>query len=266
MDMQNIYKMISLYGMKLVVALITLIIGLFVIKVIVKVFSAVLKKRKVDVSVVSFLTSVAGWLLKIALFIAVINQVGIQTTSFVALLGTIGLAIGMALQGSLANFAGGVLILLLKPFKVGDVIKAQGFTGKVEAITTFSTFLKTPDNQVICIPNGGLSNSPIQNINCEEERRVDLTFGIDYADDFGKAKNIIKSLLDKHSKVLKDPAYAVMVGELADSSVNIFVRAWVKTEDYWDVHFDMLEDVKKAFDDQGISFPFPQTDVHVYKK
>lgn len=251
------------YGQLIVVALIVLFIGIKVSNLLVSMFAKTLDKKYVDPSLKPFLTSVLGWLLKVAVFIAAVNTAGVKTTSFIALLGTAGLAIGMALQGSLSNFAGGVLILLLKPFKVGDVIKAQGFVGKVDQITTFSTYLRTPDNQIICLPNGGLANSAIVNVNKESTRRVDFTFGIGYDDDIDKAKATIKSLIDADSRVLKDPAYVILVGELADSSVNLTVRTWTKTEDYWGVFHDLTENVKKKFDEEKISIPFPQTDINV---
>ena len=222
-------------------------------------------KKEVDASLIPFLSSVLSWSLKICVFITAVSTAGVQTTSFIALLGTAGLAIGMALQGSLSNFAGGVLILLLKPFKVGDVIKAQGYIGSVDKITTFSTFLRTPDNQIICIPNGGLANSAIVNINQEDTRRVDFTFGIGYGDSIAEAKQVLTNIVNSESRILKDPAYQIVVGELADSSVNFYVRTWVNTPDYWGVFFDITEKVKTEFDTNKISIPFPQTDVHIHQ-
>lgn len=248
----------------LVIALVVLFIGLKISNMIVKMVGKALDKKNVDPSLKPFLTSVLSWFLKVAVFIAAINTAGVKTTSFIALLGTAGLAIGMALQGSLANFAGGVLILLLKPFKVGDLIKAQGYLGVVDKITTFSTFLKTLDNQIIVLPIGALANSPITNVNQENTRRVDLTFGIGYSDDIDKAKGIITNLIESDSRTLKDPSYEIYVGELADSSVNFTVRIWTKTENYGGVFFDMTESVKKTFDKENVSIPFPQRDVHVH--
>jgi small conductance mechanosensitive channel len=224
-----------------------------------------MEKNNIDASLRPFLACVISWVLKICVFITAINSAGVQTTSFIAILGTAGLAVGMALQGSLSNFAGGVLILILKPFKVGDVIKAQGFVGSVEKITTFSTFLKTPDNQVICIPNGGLANSPIVNINQESTRRVDFTFGAGYGDSISEAKALLENIVGRDARILKNPSHQIGVGELADSSVNFYVRTWVATADYWDVFFDITELVKIEFDKNKISIPFPQTDVHIHQ-
>ena len=192
-------------------------------------------------------------------------MVGIETTSFVAILGAAGLAVGLALQGSLANFAGGVLILMFKPFKVGDLIEAQGFIATVKEIQIFNTILKTADNRIVIIPNGSLSNGSMVNINQESTRRVDFVFGIGYEDDIDKAKSILNTLADNDSRVLKDPAKVIVLSELADSSVNFTVRLWAKTEDYWGVYFDMQEAVKKSFDQQGISIPYPQQDVHMHQ-
>jgi small conductance mechanosensitive channel len=198
------------------------------------------------------------------LFIAVASMVGIQTTSFIAVLGAAGLAVGLALQGSLANFAGGVLILLFKPFKVGDVIEAQGHLGVVKQIQIFNTILTTGDNRIVIIPNGPLSNGSLVNINQEPTRRIDFSFGIGYGDDIDKAKSVLEGLVGAESRILKDPAHLIAVEALADSSVNIKVRVWVNTADYWGVFFGMTETVKKTFDKEGISIPFPQRDVHMH--
>jgi small conductance mechanosensitive channel len=261
----NIKEIITTTGSQVIMAVIVLFIGFKLANFISKIVDKKLKKQNIDESLRPFLVSIISWIFKIAVFISAANTAGFKTTSFVAILGTAGLAVGLALQGSLSNFAGGVLILILKPFKIGDVIKAQGFVGTVDKITTFSTYLRTPDNQIICIPNGGLANSPITNINQESTRRVDLVFGIGYTDDIDKARSILSDLLSNDSRVLKDPAYVIVVGELADSSVNFIVRAWVNTENYWGVHFDMTENVKKKFDQEKISIPFPQTDVHLHQ-
>ena len=251
------------FGVQFIQALIILFVGFKVANLIVSTTEKTLEKKNIDPSLRPFLVSVLSWLIKLAVFVSAITTLGIKTTSFVALLGTIGLAIGMALQGSLSNFAGGVLILLLKPFKVGDVITAQGFTGTVDKITTFSTYLKTGDNRVISIPNGGLANSPVININHEATRRVDFTFGIGYEDDIDKARAIISELIEKDERSLKDQNPSIFVGELADSSVNFIVRVWTKTSDYWGFHFDLIENVKKEFDKQNISIPYPQQEVHI---
>lgn len=257
------YKMAMEYGPKLVLAILTLIIGLWIIKR----FVTSTKNHfvsKADPTLGSFIGSLLSVLLKGMLLIAVASMIGIETTSFIAVLGAAGLAIGLALQGSLANFAGGVLILMFKPFKVGDLIDAQGHIGTVKDIQIFNTILKTGDNRIVIIPNGALSNSSMVNINREPTRRVDLSFGIGYGDDINKAKAILQRLADEESRVLKDPAALIVLAELADSSVNFTVRLWVNTSDYWGVYFCMHEAVKKAFDHEGISIPFPQQDVHMH--
>ena len=199
------------------------------------------------------------------LIVSVIGQLGVETTSFIAVLGAAGLAVGLALQGTLQNFAGGVIILLLKPFKVGDFVDVGGHMGTVKEIQIFTTIMVTPDNKVIIIPNGGLANASMTNFSAMPTRRVDFSFGIGYGDDFEKAKSLIKGLIDADSRILKDPEPFVRVGELADSSVNITTRVWVNSADYWAVHFDMIENVKKTFDKEGVSIPYPQMDVHMAK-
>ncbi len=259
-----IMDLVTKYGLKIVTAIIILIIGLWIVKMIVNAVGKVLKKRNMDDSLQGFLRSLLGGLLKIMLVIAVLGHVGIEMTSFIAILGAAGLAIGMALSGTLQNFAGGVMILIFKPFKVGDVIDAQGYIGSVKEIQIFVTILKTPDNKTIIIPNGPLSTSSLTNYSTEATRRVDFTFGIGYGDDIDKAKSVLQGLIDADSRILKDPASFIAVSELADSSVNFTVRVWANAADYWGIFFDMNEAVKKAFDKEGISIPFPQTDVHVH--
>ncbi|MFQ6069371.1 MAG: mechanosensitive ion channel family protein [Candidatus Aminicenantales bacterium] len=254
------------YVPKLLLAIVVLVLGFWIIKLVVKGLNRFLERSKVEISLQKFLSSLVGILLKVMLLISVASMLGIATTSFVAMLGAAGLAVGLALQGSLANFAGGVLILFFKPFKVGDVIDAQGFTGKVHSIQVFHTVLKTYDNRTIIIPNGSLSNNSITNFSTEPTRRLDMTFGISYGDDMAKAKNILKKLVDEDERILKEPQPSIVVSELADSSVNISVRIWCPTADYWNVNFDMQEKVKMAFDKEGISIPFPQRDVHLFRE
>ncbi len=250
------------YGINLIEAVIALVVGLWVVNMLVKQVGKVMVKREVDPSLIPFLKSVLNISLKAALVISIAGMVGIEMTSFVAILGAAGLAVGLALQGTLQNFAGGVMILLFKPFKVGDVIEAAGYVGGVKEIQIFNTILSTPDNKVIIIPNGNLANSSMVNFSTMETRRVDFSFGIDYGDDFEQAKSAIMELVNADSRILKDPEPFARVGELGDSSVNITVRRWVNSADYWDVHFDMIEKVKSTFDAKGISFPYPQMDVH----
>jgi small conductance mechanosensitive channel len=192
------------------------------------------------------------------------GMIGIEMTSFIAILGAAGLAFGMALSGTLQNFAGGVIILVFKPYKVGDYIEAAGYAGSVTEIRIFNTILKTPDNKVIIIPNSSLAGNSMTNYSAEPTRRVDFKFGIGYQDDIDKAKSVLKRLADADERILKDPAVFIAVSEMADSSVNLIVRAWVETANYWPVYFDMTEKVKKTFDAEGISIPFPQRDVHIY--
>lgn len=261
---QEAVKLLMVYGPKLILAIVTLIIGLWVIKLFMKSIGKTMEPMEIDVSLQKFLVSLFGVLLKILLVISVVSMIGVQTTSFIAILGATALAVGLALQGSLANFAGGVLILLFKPFKVGDVIDAQGYLGTVNDIKILNTVLITPDNKMVVIPNGTLSNNSITNFSTEPTRRVDMTFGIGYSDDLKKAKEILNNVVNSDSRVLKDPKPMVVVSELADSSVNFAVRVWCNNADYWGVFFDTQEKVKLEFDNQGISIPFPQRDVHIY--
>jgi len=254
------------YGLKLLLALITLVIGLWIIKMIMNIIGSKMEKRDVDVTVRQFLKSLLSALLKIMLVIAVVSMIGVEMTGFVAILAAAGFAIGMALSGTLQNFAGGVMLIIFKPFKAGDFIDAQGYMGTVKEIQIFNTILKTPDNKTIIIPNGGLSTSSMTNFSTEPQRRVDFTFGIGYSDDIDKAKSVINGLINADSRILKDPAPFIAVSELADSSVNFVVRVWAESGNYWGIFFDMTESVKKAFDKEGISIPFPQTDVHVYNE
>lgn len=269
MDTQEIIKQITEigveYGPKLLGAILVWIIGSWVVKGLTKAFSKILDKRHVSESLKPFLRSLVGSILKLLLAVTVLGMVGIEMTSFIAILGAAGLAIGMALSGTLQNFAGGVMILIFKPFKVGDVIDAQGYLGSVKEIQIFNTVLTTPDNKTIIIPNGGLSTSSMTNYSTEETRRVDWTVGIAYGDDADKAEQVIKRLCDEDTRILKDPEVFVAVSELADSSVNFAVRAWVKSEDYWGVFFDMNKKVYQVFAQEGLNIPFPQMDVHVHK-
>ncbi|MCD4697416.1 MAG: mechanosensitive ion channel [Bacteroidales bacterium] len=254
------------YGLMLLLALVTLVIGLWIIKVIIKAIGRNMEKRDVDPTLRQFLGALLGMILKILLIISVISMIGIEMTSFVAILAAAGFAIGMALSGTLQNFAGGAMLVIFKPFKAGDFIEAQGYTGTVKEIQIFNTILKTPDNKTIIIPNGGLSTGSITNFSTEPTRRVDFTFGIGYNDDIDKSKAVIEGLIKADGRIFKDPAPFIAVSELADSSVNFVVRVWANSGDYWGIFFDLTEKVKKSFDKEGISIPFPQTDVHVYNE
>jgi len=259
------YDAVMTFGPRLIGALIVLAIGWWIIKVIQKSILKNFEKREVDPSLRGFLNSIIGILLKIMLLISVVAMLGVQMTSFIAILAAAGLAVGMALSGTLQNFAGGVIILLLKPFKVGHYISAQGHSGTVNEIQIFNTILKTPDNVTIIIPNGGLSTSSMTNYSVEERRRVDFLFGIGYGDDVDKAKAVLKKLIDEDERILHDPAPFIAVKELGDSSVNLVVRVWAEAANYWGIFFDMHEKVYKTFDKEGINIPFPQMDVHVQK-
>jgi small conductance mechanosensitive channel len=254
------------YLPKVLLALITLIVGLQIIKYIVNALDKISKAKKIDISLRRFLKSFLGITLKVMLFISIASMIGIATTSFIAVLAAAGFAIGLALQGSLANFAGGVLILLFKPFEVGDVIEAQGFLGTIERIEIFTTTMKKADNTTIIIPNGKLSNDSITNYSKEKLRRVDMVFGIGYESDIKKAETIFRDILKKDKRVLAEPTPVVNIAKLDDSSVNFNVRPWVKKEDYWSLYFDMNKEVKLRLDKEGINIPYPQRDVHLYKK
>lgn len=253
------------FGTQLLVAFIVLFIGLWIIKRIVNLFDIAMTKNKVEKTLHQFLISIVSILLKVILIIIFASMVGVETASLIAVLGAAGLAIGLALQGSLANFAGGILILFFKPFKANDVIDAQGYVGVVQEIQIFNTIILTLDNQRVIIPNGMLSNGCVKNLFVEPTRRVDMTFGISYTDDIKHAKSVLQSVLDANDKILKSPAPDIFVSAHADSSINILVRPWANSEDYWPVYFGVMEEVKLAFDKEGISIPFPQRDVHIHQ-
>jgi small conductance mechanosensitive channel len=265
-DPQEIIRLVREYGWNVVKAGAILFIGIKVINMLVRGMSLVMDKREFDPSLKPFLRSLVRNLLTVVVVITSLNALGVEMTSFIALLGAAGLAVGLSLQGTLQNFAGGVVLLTLRPFKVGDFIDSGGLSGKVKEIRIFNTILTTPDNKRITVPNGQLSNNAITNFTAEETRRVDLVFGISYSDDMAQAKNIILQVLEADPRILKDPAPVVAVSALADSSVNLITRPWVKTEDYWAVYWDTTEGVKAAFDAQGVSIPFPQRDVHLYQE
>lgn len=264
--MDSVISYIQANGPTLLYALITLVVGWWIIKFVVIGCSRSFEKKKLDKSLSHFLSAFISIVLKIALLISVVSMIGIQTTSFIAIFAAGGLAVGLALQGSLSNFAGGVLILLIRPFKVGDYIEAQGYTGTVEKIEIFNTTLVTLDYKVIILPNGDLANSAVVNHYVKERRRVDIVFGISYEDDVVKAQKIILDLLKKDKRVLKDPEPTARITALADSSVNITMKAWATPEDMWGVYFDMFEKVKQEFDKAGITIPYPQRELHLIEK
>ncbi|MCK4288377.1 MAG: mechanosensitive ion channel, partial [Bacteroidales bacterium] len=251
-DIEKILSIISdlaiEYGLKLLLAIITLIIGLWIIRIIIKAIVRMMEKRKVDATIRQFLRSLLSMLLKILLIISVISMLGVEMTSFIAILAAAVLSVGMALSGTFQNFAGGVMLVLFRPFKVGDFIKAQGYTGTVKEIQIFNTILKTPDNKTVIIPNGGLSTNAMTNYSNEPTRRVDFTFGIGYDDDIDKARTVIEGIINSDERILKEPEPFIAVSELADSSVNFVVRVWVNSADYGGVLFSMPENIKKTFD------------------
>jgi len=251
------------YAPKLAGAIVVLILGLWITKLITKVIGKSLHKAKTDPSLIPFLKSLTNIVLKILIIISVMGMIGIQMTSFIAILGAAGLAIGMALSGTLQNFAGGVMILVFKPFKVGDFIEAQGYLGTVKEITIFTTILNTVDKKLVILPNGALSTSSLTNFSTEPTRRVDWTFGIAYGDSVENFKKAINDFIAEDARIIKEPASFIGLSELADSSVNFTVRAWVNSADYWDVFFDMNEKVYTRFGDYNLNIPFPQMDVHI---
>lgn len=261
-------KMIELgisLGSKLLIALLILVVGRWLVKKIQRLACTVMEKRQVEASLYSFVRSLISITLNFILVITIISVLGIETSSFIALFASAGVAIGMALSGTLQNFAGGVMILLFKPFKVGDTIEALGQSGKVKEIQIFNTLITTPDNKQIIIPNGGLSTGITKNYSKEPTRRVDWEFGIGYGDSYDKAKAVIEKLLASDERILKEPARFIALTSLGESSVNIVVRAWVNAPDYWDVYFGLNEKVYKTFTEEGLNIPFPQLDVHLHQ-
>ena len=263
--LDKVIELLVLYGPKLVGAIVVLIIGMFVIKLMMKGIVKVFEKKQLDESLRDFLKSIIKIILQALLWISVLGMVGIQMTSFIAILGAAGLAIGMALTGTLQNFAAGVMILLFKPYKVGDYIEVGGTTGIVKTIQIFNTILNSLDNKTVIIPNAQLSNTLMTNYSTESQRRVDWVFGIGYGDSIAKAEEVLNNIIAKDTRILKDPEHFIALSELGDSSVNIVVRAWVLSDDYWDVFFDMNRSVYEEFNNAGLNIPYPQMDVHLHK-
>ena len=257
-------ELLSSFGISLFIALSILIIGRQVVKILIKVISTALERSNTEDTVRIFVTNLLNTLLMIVVFIAAINQLGIQTTSIIAVLGAAGLAIGLALQGSLSNFAAGILIVIYRPYKVGDYIQADNHLGTVDDIQIFSTVLKTPDNKMVIVPNGSIMNGSIVNFSNQDKRRVDIIASCSYEDDIDKVKSVLADILSKDDRILNEPKPRIAVSELADSSVNFIVRPWVKNSDYIDVYYSLLEEIKKRFDQEGIAIPYPQTDVHIH--
>ena len=260
----QITELLSSFGISLFIALCILVIGRQVIKIVIKVISSALERSNTEDTVRIFVTNLLNTLLMIVVFIAAINQLGIETTSIIAVLGAAGLAIGLALQGSLANFAAGILIVIYRPYKVGDYIQADNHLGTVNDIQIFSTVLRTPDNKLVVVPNGSIMNGSIVNFSNQDTRRIDMIIGCSYEDDIDKVKAVLTDIVAKDGRVLSDPKTRIAVSELADSSVNFIVRPWVKNPDYLDVMYSLTEEIKKRFDEEGISIPYPQSDVHIH--
>lgn len=253
-------------AMPVVLAIVTFIVGLAVIKGIVRLSSRQIEKSKLDESLKPFLVSVISVGLKVLLIVTVISILGIPVASFVAILGAAGLAVGLAFQGALSNLAGGVLLLTMRPFKVGDYIEGAGYGGTVKAIQILYTELITPDNRMIYVPNGNLSNAGIINYSVHDTRRVDFTFGVGYEADNQLVRETLSEVIESHELILRDPEPFIRLSGHGDSAVDYVVRAWVKSEDYWTVHFDILESVKMRFDEEDISIPYPQMDIHLSKQ
>ena len=251
-------------GINLVTALVIFFVGKWIVGMVVKGMMKAMQKGDLDITLRRFIGNLARTLLMLFVVIAAINALGVQTASLIALLGAAGLAVGLALQGSLANFAAGVLIVLFRPYKVGDWIEGGGVSGSVEEVQILTTVLKTGDNKRVIIPNSQIMGTTITNYSANDTRRVDLVVGVSYSDDLDKVRKELQDLVNADERILKDPAVTIAVSELADSSVNFVLRPWVNTADYWAVYFDLTERVKKRFDEVGISIPFPQRDVHVH--
>lgn len=259
-------KLLSLFGWNFLAAIIIIIAGQIISKIIAHIFKKILTKSKVDETIVGFAGKLVYSILMIVVFLSALSKLGIQTTSFLAVLGSAGLAVGLALQGSLTNFAAGIMLLVLRPFKKDHFIECAGVAGVVEEIFMLNTKLKTPDNKTIFIPNSSITNGNLVNYSLKSTRRVDLVVGVSYDDDLVLVKQTLEKIISKEEKILKDPATQIAVSELADSSVNFVVRPWVNTADYWEVKFRLLETIKIEFDQKGICIPYPQQDVHLKKE
>jgi small conductance mechanosensitive channel len=268
-DWNQVLELIQTKGVDLTInvaiAVAIFYVGKMFISLVVRGLRKVMRRQEIDKTLETFVCNLVRMVLLVVVVIAAIGQIGIQTTSFIAIFGAAGLAVGLALQGSLANFASGVLIVLFRPYRVGDFIEAAGISGVVEQVQILTTVLKTGDNKQIIVPNGQIMDSIITNYSANDTRRVDMVVGVSYGDDLDKVRDTIKELVAAEERILAEPECTIAVSALADSSVNFVVRPWVKTTDYWGVMFDLTEAIKKRFDKEGISFPFPQQDVHLYR-
>jgi small conductance mechanosensitive channel len=261
--MDAAWNFLQIYGWSILGAIITFIVGWWLIQIVLKILVKVLEKSKIEKSLVGFLRTLADFLLKMILIITTLSMVGVDMTPFFAILGGLAVAVGIALKDSLGNFAAGVMILFFKPLKVGDYIETSGVSGSVLEIQIMTTVLKTPDNKHIIIPNGKVVTSVITNYSREETRRLNLVFGVGYESDMEKVRGLLKEIIESDERILKEPAPQILMSELANSSVNFSVRMWTKASDYWNVNFDMNEKVFKVFNDNGINIPYPQVDVHI---
>lgn len=262
----SIYEYVIKYGLNILAAVFIFIVGRWGARILSKFVESLFHRSKLDATLASFVKDIAYFGMMVFVVIAAVNKLGVETTSIVAVVGAAGLAVGLALQGSLANFAAGVVLIILKPFHVGDFVEAAGVLGTVQEIRIFNTVLSSPDNRRVIVPNSKITNDNIVNFSAIPERRVDLIFGISYGDDMKKAKDVLMKILTDHPKVLKTPAPVVAVSELAESSVNLVCRPWVKPQDYWDVYFDVVEKGKVELEKAGITIPFPQRDVHLFQE
>jgi small conductance mechanosensitive channel len=269
MDFNNIISSLqtfaAFYGLKIIAAIVIFVVGRWVARALRNAIKKMMAKGDVDETLISFVGNLTYITLLAFVIIAALNQLGVQTTAFIAVIGAAGLAIGLALQGSLANFAAGVLMIIFRPFKAGDYIEGAGVAGTVEEVQIFATQLKTPDNKTIIVPNAKMMGDNITNYSAKDTRRVDMVIGVGYGDDLKKVREILEDILAKDDRILEDPAPTIGVLELGDNSVNFAVRPWVKKEDYWGAYFDVTETVKRRFDEEGISIPYPQRDVHLYE-
>jgi len=263
---EQIWIWLTTYSIKIVTALLVFLIGRWLCRHLAALLTKALEKNKMEQTLVKFLHNISYYAMLTAVIVAALSQLGINTTSFLTIIGAAGLAIGLALKDSLSNFSSGVMLVLFRPFKIGDFVETAGCKGTVKAISIFNTELATPDNQKVIIPNASVMGGVITNVTAHATRRIDLLIGVGYGDDLSKVKKALTAILANESRLLKDPAPTIAVAELADSSVNLVVRPWVKTEDYWTTRFDLIEAIKKDFDQKGISIPFPQRDVHLFEE
>lgn len=265
LDSDALLQMTLPLATNLIIALAIYVIGRWLVKRLIKLTAVIMSRRKLDEALVEFITSIASVLLSFVVALIALEQLGIDTTSLMALLGAAGLAIGLALKDSLSNFAAGVMLILFKPFRLGDFVEAGGVAGVVEKISVFSTQFRTGDNREIVVPNSGIYGGVITNYSAKATRRIDLTIGIGYDDDIKKAREVLQHILQQDNRILAEPEPVIAVAELADSSVNFAVRPWVHSADYWAVQWDLLETIKLTFDEKGISIPYPQQDIHLRK-